>query len=391
MIAGALGWPVPASATGGSVLSATALNSWSAVLQWTASPEVTHIQILRNGRLIDDLGFPGGATLAYTDSLLWQSTSYSYEMVAFDAAGALVSDQSASVTTPAQAGAFPRLYDPTSFWNQPILADAAVDANSPAMVSSALVAYSGSANFTNSDEWGRPLAYANTVSGLFSVGCVIYDCQTAVSFRIPHYAKPATGADHHVIVLDPSTNSELDMFMAAYDPSVDSWSAGSRYLAASDGWGAACALGQHCLGSVAAGFDGFGGVVRPEEIAQGHIDHALVFATPYTQAGTIACPATHTDGATNDPAAIPEGARIQLDPAFDVDGQPWPAWEKTIARALQTYGAYLEDTGGSLAFYAEPNLDRGYDAWSLAGVPGAPQSLANLPWDSFRVLSLQYC
>src|SRR5207247_7044747 len=84
--------------------------------------------------------------------------------------------------------------------------------------------------------------------------------------------------------------------------------------------------------------------------------------------------------------AIPEGARIQLDPAFDVDGQPWPAWEKTIARALQTYGAYLEDTGGSLAFYAEPNLDRGYDAWSLAGVPGAPQSLANLPWDSFRVL-----
>src|SRR5256885_17235579 len=98
-----------------------------------------------------NLGFPGGATLAYTDSLLWQSTSYSYEMMAFDAAGALVSDQSASVTTPAQAGAFPRLYDPTSFWNQPILADPAADPNSAAMVASALVAYSGSAKFTNSD------------------------------------------------------------------------------------------------------------------------------------------------------------------------------------------------------------------------------------------------
>jgi hypothetical protein len=141
---------------------------------------------------------------------------------------------------------------------------------------------------------------------------------------------------------------------------------------------------------VAAGFAAFGGVVRPEEIAQGHIDHALFMAMPYTRRGVLACPATHTDGIYNDPAAIPEGAHLQLDPAFNVDAQPWPQYEKVIAHALQTYGVYVGDSGGTLSFAGEPNLNRGYDAWGLAGVPNPP-NLSSLPWGSFRVLQLQAC
>ena len=90
------------------------------------------------------------------------------------------------------------------------------------------------------------------------------------------------------------------------------------------------------------------------------------------------------------PAAIPQGARIQLDPTFDVDAQPWPRWEKVLARALQKYGAYLGDTGDSLSFAAEATLDRGYDAWSIVGVP-AFASIGNLPWNKFRVLALKRC
>jgi hypothetical protein len=156
------------------------------------------------------------------------------------------------------------------------------------------------------------------------------------------------------------------------------------------GWGATCAERQHCGGAVAAGFAAFGGIVRPEEIAQGHIDHALFFTTPYTRRDYIACPATHTDGTTDDPAAIPEGARIQLDPAFPVEAQRWPRWEKILARALQKYGAYLGDSGDSLSFAAEATLDRGYDAWSLVGVP-AFASIGNLPWTRVQVLALKRC
>ena len=156
------------------------------------------------------------------------------------------------------------------------------------------------------------------------------------------------------------------------------------------GWGASCALGQHCNGAVAAGFALLGGAVRPEEIAQGHIDHALSITTPYTRANYIACPATHNDGKFADTAAIPEGAQIQLDPAFNVDGQSWPAWEKVIAKALQKYGAFVSDTGGSLAIRGVTDMNLGTDTWAAAGTPKGP-SLSNLPWSSFRVLTIQSC
>ena len=61
-----------------------------------------------------------------------------------------------------------------------------------------------------------------------------------------------------------------------------------------------------------------------------------------------------------------------------------------IAHALQKYGAFLGDTGDSLSFAAEATLDRGYDAWSIVGVP-AFASIGNLPWSKFRVLALKRC
>ena len=384
-------WPAPARADDSNGLRVWPLNSWSAQLQWANTPGVARIQVLRDGRLLDDFPAPAGATLSYTDYGLWQSTSYGYVVRTLNASNELVNETEATTMTPAQTGAFPRLYDPMSFWNQPIPQGAGIDADSASMVSAALVAYGWTANLANSNDWGEPLSYANPVSRLNSVGCTWYDCSTPVSFRIPQSAVPATASDHHLTVIDPSTDSELDMWLTSYDAGTDSWSAGSRYVTASNGWGAGCSPGNHCNGAVAAGFAAFGGVVRPEEIAQGHIDHALFFGTPYTRADYIACPATNTDGVATDTAAIPLGGHIQLDPAFDVDGQAWPPWEKVIAHALQSYGAYLGDTAGSLSFAAEPNLDRGYDAWSLAGVPGAPLWLADLPWSSFRVLQLDPC
>src|SRR2546427_7307582 len=147
-------WPGPAAGTTGA-LAVTAANSWSATIQWTAPPQVTALRLLRNGRLLDMVPFESGGTLVYTDSLLWPSTTYAYEVVAVDGDNQVVADDSASITTPAQEGAFPTLYAATSFWNQPIAANATVDPNSSAMVSTSIAPYTGSANFTNSNEWGK--------------------------------------------------------------------------------------------------------------------------------------------------------------------------------------------------------------------------------------------
>src|SRR6185503_15879848 len=231
----------------------------------------------------------------------------------------------------------------------------------------------------------------------YTIECLLFGCETTVSFRMPRYATPNTESDGHLAVYDPATNQELDLWQGVYDRAADSWSAGSRTVTASD-WGAVCPSGDRCGGGgTAAGFLEFGGVIRPEEIAQGHIDHALVLSTPSVRAEFIACPATNY-WASLEPqyergtGAAPLGARVQLDPSIDVDRKPWPQWEKVVAKALQTYGAYIGDVSGSLELRGEANLDRGYDAWAKVGMTTSPKpDLSNLPWKRFRVLSMDSC
>ena len=275
-----------------------------------------------------------------------------------------------------------------SFWNTPISADAAVDPNSSAIIAYAIAPYASGAVLSNDNAWGMGFAYADANSKTYTIACTKYCSSGTFVFPVPKGAKPSTGSDHHLAVIHG--NQELDMWEAAYDAATDRWSAGGGAVAEITGWGANCPPGRHCVGAVAAGFAMLGGSIRPEEIAQGHIDHALALLTPATKSGYIACPATNTDGNSNNANAIPEGARIQLDPAFDVDQQPWPAWEKTIAHALQTYGAYVVDTGGAMGLYAVTDMNQGNASWSSVGMTKSP-SLFNLPWSSFRVLEIHSC
>jgi hypothetical protein len=73
-------------------------------------------------------------------------------------------------------------------------------------------------------------------------------------------------------------------------------------------------------------------MIRPEEIEAGVINHTLGFCAhaigPWTDGGRyyiyegfVYPPAVHTDRETtsSNPYEIPEGARIQLDPAIDLD------------------------------------------------------------------------
>ena len=293
---------------------------------------------------------------------------------------------SISVATQASSGLTP-YYATTSFWNTPIPASPSIDPNSSNIIAKAISAYASNANFANTDAWGIGVVQATSTSKVYSVTCTQY-CSGSVQFPIPAGATPSTGSDHHLAVINGT--QELDMWNAAYDSAKDTWSAGFLVINDATGWGASCAQGLHCNGAVAAGFGLLGGQVRPEEIAQGHIDHALSITTPYTRASYIACPATHQDGKYNDTAAIPEGALIQLDPSFNVDAQSWPTWEKIIAKALQKYGAFVSDTGGSMALRGFTDVNAGSATWSSAGTPKGP-SLSNLPWSSFRVLTIQSC
>ncbi|MGH2793164.1 MAG: hypothetical protein ACRDKG_02565 [Actinomycetota bacterium] len=280
-----------------------------------------------------------------------------------------------------------KLYAANSFWNTKIPSSPAIDPNSAAIVQASLVAYDENANFANTDSWGIAIVKAGSGSKTYSIGCTHFDCDKAVSFRIPAGAKPTTGSDAHLVVIDGS--KELDMWRAEYNPSTDKWTAGSRYVTNAYGWGAICGLGQHCNGAVASGFAAFGGIPRPEEFKNSVIPHALTITSPFIRDNFIACPATHTDGDEASTSAIPQGARIQLDPSFNVSAQSWPSWKKVIARTLQVYGAYVSDTGGTLAIRGESDVNRP-GAWAKAGIPEGA-NLSDLPWNKMRVLKLKAC
>jgi hypothetical protein len=361
-------------------LTAAAVDSAHVRLQWSAAPTATAYQVFRNGTFLGQVAAP---TTTYADALLWPRTTYSYEVDPLTVAGPRLSPMKAQATTaPLPATGFARPFGATSVWNTPVAT------TTPAPNADNLGAWFR-AHIVNPNmtlhAWGVAVAEARpTDTGIF-VPCTFYlDCTLGALGSVP---MPATAAadpasDGHLAVVDPATNHEWDMWQARKTGGTWSASAG----AAVDMSGNAVAPAG-TAGGDAANFPLLGGLVRPEEILQGHIDHALVFGMPGVSDQGHVCPATHHDGSTADPSALEEGTRLQLDPSVNVDALPIPQWQKTIARALQTYGMYLRDQGGSLAIWAENPVARDYDAWAKVGLSGDSISLAGIPWSKMRVLA----
>ena len=202
------------------------------------------------------------------------------------------------------------------------------------------------------------------------------------SVPIPSSARPDPGSDGHLSIVDRETGCEYDFWQARRGPR-GGWSAS---------WGTRAALGAGVLaGGLSARASGFSlqaGLITPAELRRGEIDHALVFHYPYTRAGGFVPPATQSDGRSRRPDALPEGARLQLDPALDLDELELEPYERTIARALQRYGMLLGDTGGAVAVFAAHPQGYGEDAYAglLPDEDFAP--LGGIPLDRLRVLRL---
>jgi hypothetical protein len=299
-----------------------------------------------------------------------------------------------------------RFYADDSFWNTPVAAHASADPNSSAEISASILPWASRFGFSNG-AFGVPLAYASANDKVYTIACTgtVDQCNGKSSFKfpIPSGSKAATGSDHHLSVLytsragSPYAGKELDIWEAHYDPASDTWSGiGMNFL---DLYGsgvcqptaAQLASGQSCGSSVAAGVAALGGLVRPEEIQQGHIDHVLAMATPANLTGYVACPATRTDG-NHAPPAIPEGALMQLDPTFNVAAQNWPTWVKIIAVALQKYGAINVDYADVPLVRGVTDQNAGVPSWASVGVPvDQYNNLAMIPWKRLRVIATQRC
>jgi hypothetical protein len=359
-------------------LSARAVDNAHILLAWGPAPGAVHYRVKRSALVVGET-----ADVSFTDNLLWPATPYDYTVDALNSAGTVVATQTVSATTEAlPAAGFQRPYPATSFWNTPIAPDARVHPNNAGMMQYFLA----NARYPNLAlrAWSVAVAEAHPSDPVYDVPCWRYRCylQAYGPFQIPLTAQPDASTDGHLVVYDPATQREWSMSRAARTDTGWQAAAGGATSMLSD-WSPPP---EYATGN-AANFPLLGGIVRPEELLQGRIDHALVFAMPGVGAGAPVCPASHNAGSATDLNALREGQKVQLDPALDVDSLALPAWQKTIARAMQRYGAYLRDGSGSLVVYAENPIARGYDAWANLGFAGSNQLwLTGFPWDQLRVL-----
>jgi len=290
----------------------------------------------------------------------------------------------AAAPSPAPAPAAPISTSPFSGPNTPfgqrIAADARVHPGSSQMISA--LASIGRFNLAL-ENWSVPVytADARTPRHNVSLTASWSYYRSMQGVPIPPNAQPDPAGDGHLSVLDPVTGCAYDFWQARR--------AGSGWSAS---WGNSLSLNGNGVfaGGLSARGSGFAlaaGLVWPQELRDGAINHALVFAFPNTAAGGPVAPASKSDGTSTGSSAIPMGARIQLDPSLDIDRLGLRPYERTIARALQEYGAFVGDTGGSPTVYAANPISQPAGAYDGLVPAGASVRLDRIPLDRFRVLA----
>lgn len=232
----------------------------------------------------------------------------------------------------------------------------------------------------NTIAYGVTIRYAGTA-----------DPRVAVKFSEnwganPHNGQPmplpggsvplATGGDKHVAILDLPTNRVWSLWAASNGGRNAAW--GSVVPADGDGTEPAP------MTSTGSRISRLACVVTEAELAAGVIPHALFFSSSKVGGG-FRYPAGKSDQSGGE--KLVEGMRVQLDPTLNVASQPWPAYVKSVARAMQVYGAYCGDGGGATAaVIAEFTGTSATPGYRSAGVTGDWSNLSAIPWSRVRVL-----
>jgi hypothetical protein len=300
------------------------------------------------------------------------------------------------------------LFAPTSFWNQRLPRTTPTDPSSTTLVQ-ALVAEVAREQAATIGPWigansgSTPLYRVQRAQHRVRVHL---DSRTSrgaralqrawASVPIPNDAKPAVPPDRHMTIWQPATDTLWDFFGArkVADGWHAEWGGAIRHVSKSPGYytRAAWPGASRSWGATASSLPVIGGTMLLNELRSGHIDHALALNVPAARPGVFAWPAQRTDG-DGPLSALPEGARLRLDPSLDVGSLHLPRMTRMIALAAQRYGLVVRDqTHHGISLFAENPAQFGgdpYKRYFRGRTP--PQMLANFPWDRLQVLQMHLC
>jgi hypothetical protein len=269
-------------------------------------------------------------------------------------------------------------------WNQDI-SKAPVAPNSAATIAY-IDAHGGTylhPDFGSPRAYGFPYAVVGAGQRKLPVHYTAYGSESDPGpFPIPGGAPVEGGAhsdgDRHVLVVDRSSCTLYELYRGFFTQSGHPhWNAdsGARWDLRStalrpDSWTSADA----------AGLPIFPGLIRYDEVAAGHLDHAIRVTFDSTRNAWVH-PASHCAGDSASPNAPPMGARLRLKPGYGLGRFSGEA--KTIATALKRYGMIVADNGSN--WYFGGSSDRRWDDENLNQLKRIPGSAFQLVRSAARV------
>jgi hypothetical protein len=215
-----------------------------------------------------------------------------------------------------------------------------------------------------SSDYDHPIYYSQPSDPVYTVRCRkwVSSCTVdGLEVRIPAKAQPAGGSDGHLAVIDQDSGWEYGFWeteaRSATGGTLWIGHGGRTRIGTADSTGLGSSTNPNAV--TAAHFGLAAGVIRPEELAAGQINHALFMSVKCTN-GTYVWPARgpgvgrtcESMGLSNENApALGQHFYLDMTPA-QINGLSVPAWKKTILRAMAEYGMFVGDTGSTYLGWA---------------------------------------
>ena len=182
------------------------------------------------------------------------------------------------------------------------------------------------------------------------------------SLRVPTGVEPFPEFDGWYSVIDESARVGYDMWRARRVGDVISYQFIKRWKLDGPGFSApATEDASAAVGARGSGLPLFAGVIQPDELRNGRIDHALAISVPGPAQRIFVQPASVTNG-INSIDSLPEGARLRLKSNARLGRLPRGANRTSadaIVTALRTYGAIVVDRSITPTLYARRSTNYG--------------------------------
>jgi hypothetical protein len=222
-----------------------------------------------------------------------------------------------------------------------------------------------------------------------SSGCNNFTSDTGTELPIPSYANLNSSSDSPLIIYQPSSGSEWELWQANRNAN-GTYSAcwgGKLSLASTDG------VFPAPFGLAASGIGYLPTTITEADVASGSIDHAIAVQLPGCYAYVYPADRSDCNSHGNDGSSQPNEGQWFRFPASLAMPSGLTPYAQMVFRAVQTYGMVVTDYAGAVMLQSEQPSD-----WAAEGNTGTDpittswdgqaeySVVASLPWSDLQAV-----